>query len=68
MQDVKQLLEAQGCSLPSLLSEEKLINPFLRCRQPEVIRSVEEYAGMKLNDVVEVFYYLREWKNNFPSR
>jgi hydroxyacylglutathione hydrolase len=59
------LFDSQGCTLPSYMGEEKLTNPFLRCKQPEVIRSVENFAGRKLNDVVEVFHHLREWKNDF---
>jgi hydroxyacylglutathione hydrolase len=65
LEKVTRQFETQGCTLPSYMGEEKLINPFLRCRQPEIIRSVENYAGTKLHDVVEVFHHLREWKNNF---
>lgn len=54
-----------GCTLPSTLAEEKKMNPFLRCHIPEVIRSVEKYAGKKLENAVDVFTQLRVWKNNF---
>lgn len=54
-----------GCTLPSLLGEEKKINPFLRCQMPDVIQSVEKHAGKTMQNVAEVFQYLREWKNNF---
>lgn len=53
------------CTLPSILSEEKKINPFFRCDIPEVIHAAEKFAGKKLGSHVEVFGYLREWKNGF---
>lgn len=56
--------ENDGCTLPSVLKEEKRINPFLRCDQPEIKISVSAYVGKKLNDPEEVFSYLRKWKNN----
>jgi hydroxyacylglutathione hydrolase len=52
-------------SLPSLIKIEKEVNPFLRCDSPEIIANVEKYADKKLVDPVEVFQYLREWKNHF---
>jgi hydroxyacylglutathione hydrolase len=51
------------CSLPSTLSEEKKINPFLRCEIRDVIQAAEKYANRKLNNSVEVFACLRKWKN-----
>jgi len=58
-------LQTGECTLPSTLNEEKKINPFLRCHVPEVINAVEQHAGTKLNNPIEVFARLREWKNNF---
>lgn len=59
-----QALRAQNNpTLPSLLSEEKRLNPFLRCEQPAIIQAVEDYAGKHLRNPVEVFATLREWKN-----
>lgn len=52
-------------TLPSTLALEKEINPFLRCHVPEVIERVEHYANKKLRDPVEVFAYLRQWKDHF---
>lgn len=54
-----------ACTLPSTLGEEKRINPFLRCTQPNVIRAAGQYTKNKLNNPAEVFAVLREWKNNF---
>lgn len=52
-------------SLPSILSEELQINPFLRCDIADVITAAENHAGKKLTDPAEVFAVLREWKNTF---
>ena len=63
--NVNALLAKKLPTLPALLQEELLINPFLRCHQKEIIHAVEKYAGKQLNDPVEVFAHLREWKNSF---
>ncbi len=52
-------------TLPSLLSVEKEINPFLRCSAPEIIQMTSEYAGLPLVSELEVFRCLRELKNNY---
>ena len=55
-------------SLPALLSEERLTNPFLRIRQPVVRQAVIRHAGPPpVADDVGLFAALRNWKNNFPS-
>jgi hydroxyacylglutathione hydrolase len=51
-------------TLPSTIAEELATNPFLRCGQPEVIASAERHAGRRLDNAVEVFAEIREWKNN----
>lgn len=58
------LSKLEECTLPSTLGEEKTFNPFLRCEVPEVIEAVSKYAGKKLQNTLEVFANLREWKNN----
>jgi hydroxyacylglutathione hydrolase len=53
-------------TLPSTVALEKAINPFLRCAEPEVMRSAQSrapHAG-HLN-AQAVFATLREWKNQF---
>jgi len=50
-------------TLPSTIAKEKACNPFLRCNQPEVIRSASNYAGKPLTDPVSVFAAVREWKD-----
>ena len=52
-------------TVPSTLAEELATNPFLRCREPQVIAAVERHAGRKLAGEVEVFAEMRSWKNNF---
>lgn len=57
-------MRAQGIStIPSTLKQEKLINPFLRCDQLSIKKSV---ANKAVNDSdVETFAALRRWKDEF---
>jgi hydroxyacylglutathione hydrolase len=52
-------------TVPSTLAEELETNPFLRCREPEVVAAAERHAGRRLASEVEVFAEIREWKNSF---
>ncbi len=61
---VKKIHEENSPTLPSFLSTEKQINPFLRCIVPAVIQAAENHAGKRLDNPVEVFTCLREWKND----
>jgi hydroxyacylglutathione hydrolase len=54
-------------SLPSTVGVEKAANPFLRSHAPELVEAASRYAGHRLDDPVEVFAALREWKNGFRS-
>lgn len=59
-------LRAQSLpTLPSTMKLEKLTNPFLRCNSPEIITSVEQFSEKKLSQPIEVFYWLRKWKDQF---
>lgn len=60
-----QLRESNHPTLPSVLHEEKLMNPFLRCHIPEVIHQVEQHSGLELSQAVDVFEQLRRWKDTF---
>lgn len=51
-------------TLPTQIGDEKEINPFLRCHIKEVIERVNQHTGLTLNNPIDVFKYLREWKNN----
>lgn len=65
IKSVSALREKNLPSLPSLLSDEKKTNPFLRCDVPDVIIAAEAHADCKLRIPVEVFGVLRKWKDGF---
>jgi len=65
-QDREQAKRTQGLpTLPSMISEELVTNPFLRVREPVVRAAVERHAGRALDSAVAVFAELRAWKNSF---
>ena len=59
----RRLREAGKPTVPSTMGEEKATNPFLRCREPAVVDSVNKYLGSRVSDPVGVFAAIREWKN-----
>jgi len=61
----KMMMESTGCSLPSTLGDERFFNPFLRCAISDVINAAENDARKKLSNPLQVFAYLRNWKNTF---
>jgi hydroxyacylglutathione hydrolase len=52
-------------SLPSTLSLEIKVNPFLRCDKPSVRIAAENRAGKPLPRAFQVFAVLRAWKDEF---
>lgn len=53
-------------TLPSKLSTERRINPFLRSREPSVLRAIRSHAGLAADaGEADVFAALRQWKNDF---
>jgi len=52
-------------SLPSPLSLEIRINPFLRCDTAVLRAAAASHAGRPLADACEVFAVLRDWKDKF---
>lgn len=61
-----QALRSQNIpTIPTSLTQEKEINPFLRCGQQGIVNSTKNYSGKSLPTPIEVFAVLREWKNNF---
>ncbi len=52
-------------TLPSNLKEELATNPFLRCRQPEIVEAASTHAGRRLEAGVEVFAEVRGWKDGW---
>jgi hydroxyacylglutathione hydrolase len=65
LKKVSELRNRHLPSLPSTLAEEKATNPFLRCDSSEIQANVERYAGKKLHSALEVFTWLRKWKDEF---
>ena len=56
---------AQGrATVPSTIGIEKASNPFLRCREAEVVAAAQRRVP-GAGDEVAVFAALREWKNRF---
>lgn len=51
-------------TLPSRIGLELATNPFLRCREPEVVAAVTQMAGV-CGDEIAVFAALRAWKDRF---
>lgn len=59
------LLRANGdITLPSTVAQERRINPFLRCSEPEVVASALAHGAADASPL-SVFAALREWKNVF---
>lgn len=51
-------------TLPSSIGRERQVNPFLRCAEPEVIRSARSH-GADSDQPVAVLAAIRQWKNDF---
>ena len=64
-ESVQRIRSAGDPSLPSTLSMEIRVNPFLRCDKPNVRTAAETRAGKSLPDPAEVFAVLRAWKDTF---
>ena len=59
-------LRAEGkASVPSLLSEEKATNPFLRCHVKAVAEAALRQSGELILSETDVFAAIRAWRNNF---
>jgi len=52
-------------TIPTLLSRELAINPFLRTREASVKEKAAAHAGRALVDDADTFGIIREWKNEF---
>jgi hydroxyacylglutathione hydrolase len=52
-------------SLPSRMSMEIRVNPFLRCDAAAVRAAAETHAGRSLHEAADVFAVLRAWKDQF---
>ncbi len=52
-------------TVPSILNEELVSNPFLRFHHPEIIDAASHHAGRRLKPGLEVFTEVRRWKDKF---
>ena len=64
-EEVSTLRDSNKMSLPSSISLENKINPFLRTSIEEVKANAEDYANKKDLQPVEVLATIRDWKDNF---
>lgn len=62
---VERIRAANAPSLPSPLSLEIRINPFLRCDTAAIRAAAEDRAGKPLPQAADVFAVLRAWKDQF---
>lgn len=60
---VEKLREANRVTLPATLSEERATNPFLRTREPGVIRAAEQRESIPDTAPETVFGVIRRWKD-----
>jgi hydroxyacylglutathione hydrolase len=62
---VERTRAAGAPTLPSPLSLEIRINPFLRCDTAALRASAEAHAGKPLPEAADVFAELRSWKDTY---
>ncbi|MBD1575062.1 hydroxyacylglutathione hydrolase [Vibrio sp. S11_S32] len=61
--EVNRLRAQDKPTIPTTLRQEKWINPFLRCQEPNVMKAVS--ARTDDLSALSVFTALRDWKNDF---
>ena len=65
----RQLRAANQITLPSTIALEKSTNPFLRCTQPEIIRTLKQHGLTDTGELgvseLAAFTAMRAWKNHF---
>ncbi|HEY5993538.1 MAG TPA: hydroxyacylglutathione hydrolase [Gallionellaceae bacterium] len=62
------ILRAAGKpTLPSTIGLEKATNPFLRCREPAIIRAAQQAGSLVGEGDLPVFAALRHWKDHFQA-
>ncbi len=52
-------------TLPSTLSQEKQLNPFLRLSDPMLLNSLQKHSSRPITSEVDAFAVLRQWKDHF---
>lgn len=63
--EVHEMCTAGRCTLPSSISVERRLNPFLRVREATIIGAVQRHAGQQITSVEKCFAALRRWKDQF---
>lgn len=63
--EVADMRSRDEITLPSNIGRERMINPFLRCREPSVRAAAEQQCGRSLTADVDVFAAVRAWKDGF---
>jgi hydroxyacylglutathione hydrolase len=66
-QRIEQVTQQRAANLPTVPSSialEKATNPFLRCTQPELIRTLQRH-GLTDTGELDIFTALREWRSHF---
>ena len=64
-EDCLRLRQQNYPTLPTSVASEKATNPFLRCNETEVTRSLEKHLNITLESELMTFTELRRLKNNF---
>ncbi len=62
---VAELRQGDEPTLPSSIGLERMINPFLRVREPAVQAAAAAHAGRVPHDAVATFTVVRSWKDTF---
>lgn len=64
-QKAMQLRAQKQPTLPTTLTQEKAINPFLRANSKEIQQNLSAHFQQPISDVQTSFTLLRQWKDNF---
>ena len=65
LNEVREMRREDKITLPSTISTELKINPFLRCHREEVIEAAQNYSQTAVSKDEEVLGVIRNWKDNF---
>jgi len=57
--------EKNVSTIPTSILLEKKINPFLRCKQADIVNSAAKFSGTNPVNELETFTVIRQWKNQF---
>jgi hydroxyacylglutathione hydrolase len=65
LEQVQRLRQQGQITLPTVLAEERLTNPFLRCHEASVMAAASRFAGRTVTDAGETFKIIRFWKDSW---